>query len=131
MLSGWAVASLMDDFTANYFDESIYFAVEELLKEGIHPNDIMRMGLDIEGLNPQNLVMALYCAGVKGRDIQDSADINGVSELIVTAGYKKSIVECSDAVTDSQAYTPVATGFSGGKSAGSGGNTFVSPATFN
>ncbi len=118
------------NFEDNYLNDGIDQAVVEALKEGAEPVAIVVKGLDIEGLNPQNLVIALYCAGVKGADIRDASLVNGISEEILTIGYKKSIVECGDAVADSQAYTPVATGFSGGRSPGSGGRTFASASTF-
>ncbi len=118
------------DFKDTYVDKGIDQAVIDALKEGVDPDSIVINGLDLEGLNPQNLVMALYCAGVKGQDIRDAAENHNISEIIVTAGYKKSVVECSDMVADSQAYTPVARGFSAGKSVGTGGQTFASVSSF-
>ncbi len=118
------------DFKDTYADKGIDQAVIDALKDGADPDSIVVKGLDLEGLNPQNLVMALYCAGVKGQDIRDAALNHNISELIVSAGYKKSVVECSDVVADSQAYTPVVSGFSGGKSGGGGTGTFASPSTF-
>ena len=125
-----AFAEWQVDFKDTYFDKGIDQAVIDALKDGAEPDSIVIKGLDLEGLNPQNLVMALYCAGVKGQDIRDAAANHNISELIVTAGYKKSIVECSDVIADSQAYTPVARGFSGGKRGGGGGRTFGSPHRF-
>jgi len=117
------------DFRDTYASKGIDQAVIDALKDGADPDSIVVSGLDLEGLNPQNLVMALYCAGVKGQDIRDAAANHDSSELIVTAGYKKSVVECSDVVADSQAYTPVAKGFSGGKR-GDCCRTHVSPFNF-
>ncbi len=117
------------DFKDTYVDKGIDQAVIDALKEGVDPDSIVINGLDLEGLNPQNLVMALYCAGVKGQDIRDAAENHNISEIIVTAGYKKSVVECSDMVADSQAYTPVARGFSGGKRTSTQSRTFASPNT--
>lgn len=136
MFSTLVFAEWQVNFEETYFNKGIDQAVIDALKEGAGPDSIVGVGLNIEGLNPQNLVMALYCAGVPGADIRRvTNDPDGHPELyispaIVTAGYKKSVVECGDAVADSQAYTPVATGFSGGRSAGSGGSTFASPSTF-
>ena len=118
------------DFEDTYTNKGIDQAVIDALKEGVDPDSIVVRGLDLEGLNPQNLVMALYCAGVKGQDIRDAAENHDISEMIVTAGYKKSVVECSDVVADSHAYTPVASGFSGGKRAGGGGSKTVSVSGF-
>ena len=118
------------DFKDTYSNKGIDQAVIDALKDGADPDSIVVSGLDLEGLNPQNLVMALYCAGVKGQDIRDAAANHDISELIVTAGYKKSVVECSDVVADSQAYTTVARGFSGGKRGGDGGRTYGSRHNF-
>jgi len=125
-----AFAEWQVDFKDTYANKGIDQAVIDALKEGADPDSIVINGLDLEGLNPQNLVMALYCAGVKGQDIRDAAANHDISEMIVSAGYKKSVVECGDVVADSQAYTPVSTNFSGGKKGGGGGRTYASRATF-
>ncbi len=126
-----AFAEWQVDFEDNFFNKGIDQAVIDALKEGAEPDAIVERGLALEGLNPQNLVVALYCAGVKGQDVREAAVNHDISEMIITAGYKKSVAECGDAVADSQAYTPVTSGFSGGKSAGGGGGSFASPSTFN
>lgn len=130
IFSAVAFAEWQVNFQDTYFNEGIDQAVVDALEEGAQPDGIVQTGLDLEGLNPQNLVMALYCAGVNGQDIREAAANHDISEMIVTAGYKKSVVECGDAVADSQAYTPVSSGFSGGRSAGGSGATFASPSTF-
>lgn len=117
------------DFEENYNKKGIDQAVIEALKEGAYPDSIVETGLGLEGLNPQNLVMALYCAGANGQDIRDAAANHDISELVLTAGYKKSIEECGDAVADSQAYISAASGFSSGPSAVTGGAVFASPST--
>lgn len=107
--------------------------VVELLKEGISPDTIVKDCIEIEGLNPQNLVKALYCAGVTGEDVRKASEKYGISEPMIVAGYKKSIDECGDRVEDSQAYTPVSTGPSfAGPSAGRSGSSVVyaSPSAF-
>ena len=119
------------EFEDTYIDKGIDQAVVEALKAGALPEGIVQLGLDLEGLNPQNLIMALYCAGVKGDEIRDAAFKYDISEQIVSAGYKKSTVECGDIVADSQAYTPVASGFSGGRTTSGGGGTFASVSGFN
>jgi len=105
--------------------------VISLLKEGVNANTITRDCLVLEGLNPQNLIRALYCAGVPGQDVRNAAENNDISELIVVAGYKKSIDECRDIVEDSQAYTPTSEGpaFSSPTGGGRGGRS-ASPSTF-
>ena len=107
--------------------------VVELLKEGISPDAIVKDCIEIEGLNPQNLVKALYCAGVAGEDARKASEKYGISEPMIVAGYKKSIDECGDRVEDSQAYTPVSSGPSfAGPSAGRSGSSvaYASPSAF-
>ncbi len=104
----FACAEWVDDFRKTYAVQGIDEAVENAMKDGKNPDDIIELGLGIEGLNPQNLIRALYCAGANGQDIRAAAEKRQISEPIVTAGYKKSIDECGDRVVDSQAYTPVA-----------------------
>lgn len=110
--AGVACAEWQVTFEETYYKSGIDQAVIGALKEGGDPDSIVQQGLVFEGLNPQNLVMALYCAGVKGKEVRDAATNHEISEMIVTAGYKKSVVECGDAVAESQAYTPILTGFS-------------------
>ncbi len=125
-----ACAEWMVDFRDTYSTEGIDKAVEKALKDGRNPDLIVEVGLEIEGLNPQNLVRALYCAGASGQDIRAAAEKWKISEPIVVAGYKKSIDECGDRVADSQAYTPVATGPSFATPSGGRGGSFASPSTF-
>lgn len=101
-----AYSEWLVEFRENYIAEGIDKAVENALKVGTTPDLIMENGLALEGLNPQNLIKALYCAGASGQDIRDAAEKNDLSETIIAAGYKKSIAECGDQVADSQAYTP-------------------------
>jgi len=101
-----ACAEWLVDFRDTYVSEGIDKAVENALKDGKTPDLIVENGLDLEGLNPQNLIKALYCAGANGQDIRDAAEKYDISETILAAGYKKSVAECADQVADSQAYTP-------------------------
>lgn len=121
-------------FKENYAKEGIDQAVIDAMKEGALPEQIVETGIQLEGLNPQNLVKALYCAGANGQDITDAAIKYNISELIVAAGYKKSVEECGEQVADSQAYTPVATGgrvsFGGASTTTSGSYVSVSVSSF-
>jgi len=99
-------AEWLVDFRDTYVAEGIDKAVENALKDGQSPDLIVENGLDLEGLNPQNLIKALYCAGVNGQDIREASEKWDISEVVVTAGFKKSKVECGDQVADTQAYTP-------------------------
>ena len=98
------------DFRNTYAADGIDKAVENALKDGKKPDLIVEVAVEIEGLNPQNLIRALYCAGATGQDIRAAAEKYNIPFPIVTAGYKKSIDECGDRVADSQAYTPVDSG---------------------
>jgi len=102
-----AFADWSEDFDTNLATQGIEIAVQEALKIGKSPTDIVQKTDGIEGLNPQNVLKALYCAGAPGDDIKAAADSVGISELMVLAAFDKSIVECGIAVKDSQAYTPV------------------------
>jgi hypothetical protein len=124
-----AGAEWVDDFRKTYADQGIDEAVENAMKDGKNPDVIVELGLEIEGLNPQNLIKALYCAGANGQDIRAAAEKRHISELIVAAGYKKSIDECGDRVADSQAFTPVVGPSFATPTAGRSGS-FASPSTF-
>ena len=102
-----ACAEWLVDFRDTYVSEGIDKAVENALKEGTTPDLIVENGLELEGLNPQNLIKALYCAGAKGQDIRVAAEKYDISETILAAGFKKSVAECGDRVADAQAYTPI------------------------
>lgn len=125
-----ACAEWMVDFRNTYVAEGIDKAVENALKDGQRPEVIVEEGVKIEGLNPQNLIRALYCAGASGQDVRAAADKYQISEVVVAAGYKKSIDECGDRVADAQAFTPVATGPSFATPAGGSSGAFSSPAAF-
>lgn len=126
-----AFAEWLVDFKNTFFNEGIDNAVVVAMKEGITPDLIVENGLQLEGLNPANLVKALYCAGAQGQDIRNAADKWGISEVIVAAGYKKSLAECGDQVAEAQPFTPVAaaTSFVSSDPGGGGGGDDVSPAS--
>jgi len=101
-------ATWLDDFRSIFQNEGIDEAVVEALKLGATPDSIMETGLQFEELNPQNLVKAMYCGGIRGDDIRTAGQKYDVSDIIIVAGYKKSVEECGDQIVDTQAYTPVA-----------------------
>ncbi len=101
-------ATWLDDFKSIFEKSGIDEAVVEALKLGAAPDSIMENGLQFEELNPQNLVKAMYCGGIRGDDIRAAGQKYDVSDLIIVAGYKKSVEECGDQIVDTQAYTPVA-----------------------
>ena len=121
-------ADWLESFRSIFERLGIDNAVEEALKQGATPDGIMENGLKFESLNPQNLVKAMYCSGIRGDDIRASGQKFDVSDVVIVAGYQKSVEECGDAVVDTQAYTPVATvNFSGPPSVSNGTN--ASPST--
>ncbi|MDO9043649.1 MAG: hypothetical protein Q7U64_15125 [Desulfocapsaceae bacterium] len=125
-----AHADWIETFSSLFKSKGIEPAVTQALKEGQSPSAIIHEGLKLDGLNPQNLLKALYCAGVKGDDIKAASDEEGISVILLVAAYEKSVAECGDQLADTQAYTPVGPSFSGIPSPGSGGNSYGSPATF-
>jgi hypothetical protein len=124
-----AMAEWLKDFRDIYASEGIDPAVVEALKQGADPYQIMENGLQLEGLNPQNLVKAMYCAGIRGDDIRAAGNQYGVTDIIVVAGYKKSVEECGDRLVDTQAYTPTATVVSFAGPPAPGGAISASPAS--
>jgi hypothetical protein len=134
LIASVAHADWVDDFTSLFKSKGIEPAVSLALKDGKGPDVIINEGLKLEGLNPQNLLKALYCAGVKGDDIKEAADAAGISDILLVAAYEKSIAECGDKVVDSQAYTPATVAgpsFAGMPSPGApGGSSYASPSTF-
>lgn len=128
-----AHADWLTDFMDIYKNRNIDDAVEQAVEEGITPDDIVENGLTIETLSPPDLIKALYCAGVTGEDIYNSAQKYDISELIVAEGFKKSTEECGDRVTDTQPYTPtgaVTRSFGGANTSGTS-RTTASTDTFN
>lgn len=103
-----ALADWIEDFSVNNETQGIEVAVSEALKAGMNPMMIVDEGLKLAGVNPQQILKALYCEGSDGDDIKAAADSAGISDIILVSAFEKSIAECGDAVADSQAYTPVA-----------------------
>lgn len=102
-----AFADWLTIFTDTYREKGIDLAVENAIKGGTAPDIIVEQAITFDGLNPQNLVKALYCAGARGQDIVAAAEKFEISELIVTAGYQNSVEECGDRVTDVQPYNVI------------------------
>ncbi len=119
-----AYAEWLVSFEDTYNKEGIDDAVVVAMKEGANPEMIIEKGLSLDGLNPQNLVKALFCAGAEGKDIRDASTKWEISNLIVAAGYKKSVAECGNMVAEAQAYTPIGPSFA--RPTNSGGGKTVS-----
>ncbi len=106
LASSIAWADWLTNFNDTYKKKNIDAAVEDALKEGITPDVIVEKSMAFPDINPQNIVKALYCAGIGGQDVYEAAAKSNISEMIVTAGFKKSVEECGDRVVDTQPYTP-------------------------
>ena len=126
-----AIAEWVSNFITTYNNHGIYQAVDEVFTDGHSPDEIVTNSLDIEGINPQNLIAALYCAGAKPEDIRTASENAGISEMILVAGFETAKTVCGDAITDTQAYTPVGPNFAGIPGGGSeGGRVYGSPSGF-
>lgn len=124
-----AFAADLEIFEDDVKERGIEVVVEEAVKAEIPTTEIMDTGLKVSWLNPQNLIKALYCAGLKGEEIRSVAAEYDVSEMIVEAGYEKSVAECLDKLEDPQPYTEAnqqGPAFPGGRGKK---NTYASPST--
>lgn len=122
-IAGWVA-----HFISTYDKYNIYQAVADVFKKGHTPDEITTNALNIKGINPQNLVAALYCAGAKPEDIRVASENAGISEMILIAGFETAKTVCGDAITDTQAYTPVGPNFAGIPGGGGGeGMAYASP----
>ncbi|MBA3005403.1 MAG: hypothetical protein KKB91_10810 [Proteobacteria bacterium] len=104
-----AMAGWTETFVSTYQEKGIELAVKGALTEGQTPALIIDEGLKIKELNPRQLLMALYCAGADGKDINKAAEDAGISDVLLVDAYEKSVAECGDQMSDSQAYTPAGT----------------------
>ncbi len=129
-LSSPAFADWKDDFKDTFDKQTIELAVENALKSGKSPLEIIKTGQNITNLNIGMLLMALYCAGSDGNDIKTAAEESGISEFLIITAYEKSVNECGGNKADSQAYTPISVSFIGTFSLESNNGSFASPSRF-
>jgi len=112
-----AIVEWLADFTKLYKKEDIYKAVEWIVEKGLSPDEIVTtVATHVKKINPQNLVAAVYCAGVKHQDAYDAFIGVGYSDMIIKAGLKTAERVCGKVVSDAQAYTVVGgsrSGFAG------------------
>ncbi len=123
-----AIAEWVAEFADTYRKHGIYQAVAEVFEEGLTPEEIAENALSVEGVNPQNLVAALYCAGANPEDVRAASEEVGISEMILVAGFETAKTVCGDEITDTQAYTPAGPSFAGVPGGGGGGGrVYASP----
>lgn len=127
-----AFANSLENFKNDVEKQGLELTVDNAVKAGAAVEEIVEKGLAVTEINPQNLVKALYCAGVQGTEIKAAAGEFNISEMIVEAGFQKSVAECGDTVADAQPFTPAnaqGPSFSGRRANGGGnGNTvYASP----
>lgn len=139
-----AMADWLVTFQDDYEDSGIDTAVDNAINKGDAAVDsvlLSSLELDDGKLLHQNIIKALYCAGVKGDVIKaaadelnelnaDNPDYEPVTPLAIVGGFKKSKEQCGDRVVDSQAYTPSFGGFNGSTLSSSTSQNSVSQATF-
>ena len=120
----------VQDFAQEYVSFGIFPAVEQAINEGITPNEVMSNALMMGDINPMQLVAALYCASALPEDIRQAVQNEGMSEMMLVAGFEQAKTVCGDEITDTQAYTPVGAAFAGVPGGGGGGRTYGSPSGF-
>jgi hypothetical protein len=124
------ISEWVSDFIDSYNENDVYQAVAEAVEDGVTPVEIVENGLEIEGMNPQNLTAALYCAGAKPEDIRVAATNNGISDIVLVAGFETAKTVCGDDIADTQAFTPLGPAFAGVPGGNEGGQAFGSVSGF-
>ncbi|MCF8056753.1 MAG: hypothetical protein K9K37_08950 [Desulfocapsa sp.] len=125
-----AIAEWVADFTTSYNENGIYQAVAEIFKEGVTPEEAFPQIINVEGVNPQNLVAAAYCAGAKHEDIRSASESVGIPEMIVVAGWETAKTVCGEEIAATQAYTPLGPGYSGVPAGTTTSHSYGSPSGF-
>lgn len=99
-----ALADVLEDFRQTYISAGIDKAVTGSLKQGVGPVAIVEFGLYMEGMEFEDLIRAMYCAGIKGKDIKSAAILFQIPDTVVTAGYKRSVNECLGRIVNNDSY---------------------------
>ena len=126
-----AISEWVANFTDSYHENGIYQAVAEVFEEGISPDEAFPQIINVEGVNPQNLVAAAYCAGAKHEDIRVASENVGISEEMVAAGFRTAMTVCGEEIADTQAYTPSPIFFTSLPDGGNNGRSYGSPSSPN
>ena len=126
-----AIAEWVSNFTKSYNENGIYQAyAQEVAEEGITPEEAFPEIMNVEGINPQNLVAAAYCAGAKHENIRAASANVGIPEMIIVKGWETAMTVCGEEIADTQAYTPMGPGYSGVPGGSETGYTYGSPSGF-
>jgi hypothetical protein len=118
-------AGIFENFYDTYTKKGMDQAVEQALKDGKSPDDIVKIAITLKGISYTSLIRALYCAGAKGEDIRAAAEKYNIPEKTVVVGYKQNIDECYKNSADSQRYNQ-----SFSEPSGSRNGTYASPSKF-
>jgi hypothetical protein len=99
--TGANAAMSQQSLQQTFQQEDLGTAVEVALAFGTSVDAIIKQALQTEGVNPQQLLLALLQSGANSQDLTRAAKDNGISDLIIVASIKDFKSEKSDA----QAYT--------------------------
>jgi len=125
-----AIAEWVGDFVKSYNENGVYVAVEEVVDGGYTPLEITVTAMEqIEGINPNGLVAALFCAGAKYDEIRLASIEAGISDMIMLSGFETAKTVCGDNLQDTQAY-PVGISFSTVTGGNGGGQVYGSSDAF-
>ena len=128
-------AMSQQEFLLSLQQDSTPVAVQTALSEGMSVEDIIKYSLAVEGINPYQILVALFQNGANSRDITQAATKFGISPVMIVAASEES----QSGKSDTQAYTaardvtrnvvpsPGRSGSGGGSPAN---EPYVSPSTF-
>lgn len=124
-----ALADWTDVFRDMIAKKGLDEAVVHALSEGNSPELIIETALQVEGLEEQKLIKALFCALAPLMDVYEGAAANGIADEKVTEGYDLALEECPDAMEEKlDAAPPLNRTLS--PAGGAGGTNSASPSTF-
>ena len=126
----WSSVTMAEDwsqtFRETYAAKGVDEAVVNALSSGITPDQILKTGLPIVGLQPAELIKALFCALVPPAYIYDAATVNSVKDETVLEGYELALAQCAEAMEEKENSAPVF--LPGQQPAGIGGSGAPPPA---
>jgi len=96
---GWAMTH--DELRKALQEQDLDKVVVSALAEGMTPEEIVRVAVSIEGLNPQAVLVALCKAGVDDETIIKAGKSNKIASMII----QSACLECKK-WAQAQPYTP-------------------------